>query len=110
LAYHDTAVLNSILAVAANTSSIVYFPYGVYMVTDTLRIPIGSRIIGQAWSQIMGKGVNFQNELAPRAVVQVGRLGDVGIIEIQDMLFTVPWLPQAAMAQCRDLGHDTMSC
>jgi hypothetical protein len=85
----DTAVLNAILAGAANTSSIVYFPYGVYIVTDTLRIPIGSRIIGQAWPQIMGRGVKFQDEMAPRPVVQVGRPGDVGIIEIQDMMFTV---------------------
>ena len=85
----DTAVLNAILAGACNTSSIVYFPYGVYIVTDTLRIPIGSRIIGQAWSQIMGKGAKFQNEQAPRPVVQVALPGEVGIIEIQDMLFTV---------------------
>ena len=85
----DTAVLNAILNGAANTSSIVYFPYGVYVVTDTLRIPIGSRIIGQAWPQIMGRGVKFQDEMAPRPVAQVGRPGDVGIIEIQDMLFTV---------------------
>ncbi|RSL89261.1 hypothetical protein CDV31_015909 [Fusarium ambrosium] len=85
----DTIVLNSILSGAANTSSIVYFPYGVYIVTDTLRVPIGSRIIGQAWSQIMGKGTKFQNELKPRAVVQIGRRGDVGIIEIQDLMFTV---------------------
>jgi hypothetical protein len=85
----DTFVLNSILDGAANTSSIVYFPYGVYIVKDTLKVPIGSRIIGQAWSQIMGSGANFQNELAPRSVVQVGRPGDVGIIEIQDLMFTV---------------------
>lgn len=85
----DTAVLNAILDGAANTSSIVYFPYGVYIITDTLRVPIGSRIIGQAWAQIMASGSNFQDELRPRAAVQVGRPGDIGIIEIQDMLFTV---------------------
>ncbi|KAL2752051.1 glycoside hydrolase family 55 protein [Sodiomyces alcalophilus JCM 7366] len=85
----DTAVLNAILAGAANTSSIVHFPHGVYKVTDTLRVPIGSRIIGQAWSQIMGTGAKFENEDAPRPVVRVADPGDVGIIEIQDMLFTV---------------------
>ncbi|KAK7414980.1 hypothetical protein QQX98_006213 [Neonectria punicea] len=84
----DTIVLNSILAGAANTLTIVYFPYGVYIVTDTLRAPIGSRIIGQVWSQIMGKGSKFQDELKPQPVVQVARRGDVGIIEIQDMMFT----------------------
>jgi hypothetical protein len=52
----DTAVLNGILEGAANTSSIVFFPFGIYLVRDTLRVPVGSRIIGQAWSQIMGAG------------------------------------------------------
>ncbi|KAH8672181.1 LysM domain protein [Ilyonectria robusta] len=86
----DTAVLNSILSGAANTSSIVYFPFGVYIVKDTLRVPMGSRIIGQVWSQIMGTGANFEDESKPRPVVQVGRPNDPpGIIEIQDMMFTV---------------------
>jgi hypothetical protein len=86
----DTAVLYSILSGAANTSSVVYFPFGVYVVRDTLYVPMGSRIIGQVWSQIMGTGANFEDEANPRAVVQVGRPSDQpGIIEIQDMMFTV---------------------
>ncbi|GME48353.1 hypothetical protein CDV56_101071 [Neofusicoccum parvum] len=85
----DTAVLNSILSGAANTSSIVYFPFGVYIIKDTLKVPVGSRIIGQAWSQIMASGPNFEDELHPRVAVKVGNDGDVGIIEIQDMMFTV---------------------
>ncbi|OBT56198.1 hypothetical protein VE04_02872 [Pseudogymnoascus sp. 24MN13] len=85
----DTNILNSILALAANSSSIVYFPHGVYIVKDTLRIPTGSRILGQIWPQIMGKGAKFQDASKPRPVVQVGVRGDVGVIEIQDMMFTV---------------------
>ncbi|TPX21790.1 hypothetical protein DIZ76_015753 [Coccidioides immitis] len=46
----DTAILNSILSRAANMSSIVYFPFGVYVVKNTIHVPVGSRIIGQAWS------------------------------------------------------------
>jgi hypothetical protein len=85
----DVAALNSILDRAANMSSIVYFPFGVYVIKDTLRVPVGSRIIGQAWSQIMATGSKFENELSPKVAVQVGQAGDVGIIEIQDMMFTV---------------------
>lgn len=85
----DTFVLNSILEGAANTSSIVYFPYGVYIITDTLRIPLGSRIIGQAWPQIMASGSKFGDEFAPRVAVEVGKRGERGIVEIQDILFTV---------------------
>ncbi|PYH80406.1 pectin lyase-like protein [Aspergillus uvarum CBS 121591] len=85
----DTAVLNSILDRAANMSSIVFFPYGVYVITDTLHVPINSRIIGQVWSQIMATGPKFQDERSPRVAVQVGRPGDKGIVEIQSLMFTV---------------------
>lgn len=44
----NTAGLNSVFAIAANLSSIVYIPFGVYIVTDTVHIPLGSRIVGQA--------------------------------------------------------------
>jgi hypothetical protein len=42
-------VLNWILEYAANLSLVVYFPYGVYMIRDTLKVPVGSRVMGQAW-------------------------------------------------------------
>lgn len=86
---NDGPILNSILDRAANLSAIVFFPYGIYVVEDTLHIPVGSRIIGQAWSQIMMKGPKFENELQPRVGVQVGHAGDVGTIEIQSIMFTV---------------------
>ncbi|CAG8905451.1 unnamed protein product [Penicillium egyptiacum] len=85
----DTVILNSVLSYAANLSSVVYFPFGVYMIHDTLRVPVGSRIIGQAWSQIMATGEKFEDIDNPHVAVQVGVEGDVGIIEVQDMLFTV---------------------
>ncbi|PWY72268.1 pectin lyase-like protein [Aspergillus heteromorphus CBS 117.55] len=85
----DTAVLNSILARAASTSSVVFFPFGVYIIRDTLHVPVGSRIIGQAWAQIMATGARFQDERNPHVAVRVGNPGDTGIVEIQSMLFTV---------------------
>ena len=69
----DTTILNTIPDGAANTSSIVYFPFSIYMIRDTLHIPIGSRIISQAWSQIMAIGSRFEDESKPRVAVQVGR-------------------------------------
>ncbi|KAJ5639538.1 uncharacterized protein N7484_007400 [Penicillium longicatenatum] len=85
----DTAVLNSVLSTAANLSSIVYIPYGIYVIKDTLKIPKGSRIMGQAWSQIMATGEKFQDMEKPHVAVKVGDSGDEGIVEIQDLLFTV---------------------
>ena len=85
----DTGVLNNILQQAAKSSSVVFFPFGVYLIKDTLHIPVGSRIIGQAWSQIMATGSKFQDESHSRVAVRVGNPGDGGVLEIQGMLFTV---------------------
>ncbi|WYZ42188.1 hypothetical protein EsH8_V_001083 [Colletotrichum jinshuiense] len=85
----DTAILNHILDVAANVSGIVYFPHGIYIIKDTLEVPVGSRIIGQAWPQIMATGTNFQDMANPRAAVRVGAVGSTGVMEIQCMMFTV---------------------
>jgi uncharacterized Zn-finger protein len=85
----DTAALNSVFAIAANMSSIVYFPFGVYLIKDTINIPVGTRIVGQAWAQLMATGPKFADASHPRVAVKIGQPGDVGSVEIQDMLFTV---------------------
>ncbi|KAL5048229.1 hypothetical protein BDW71DRAFT_205766 [Aspergillus fruticulosus] len=84
----DTVMLNWVLSYAANMSSVVYFPYGIYVIKDTLNIPLSSRIMGQAWPQIMATGPKFEDIDNPHVAVKVGDPGDIGIIEIQDMLFT----------------------
>ncbi|KAH7305819.1 pectate lyase superfamily protein-domain-containing protein, partial [Stachybotrys elegans] len=85
----DTAVLNHLFATAANMSAIVYIPFGVYLIQDTIDIPVGSRIIGQAWAQIMATGSKFSNALQPRVAVRVGLPNQVGVVEIQSLIFTV---------------------
>jgi hypothetical protein len=70
-------------------SAIVFIPHGVYVIKNTLNIPKNSRIIGQAWPHIMAAGSKFENMNNPHVAVQVGNVGDVGIMEIQDLLFTV---------------------
>lgn len=85
----DTTVLNSIFKMAANMSSIVFFPHGVYIIKETLTIPKNSRVLGQAWSQIMATGDKFEDVKNPHVAVKVGSQGDEGIMEIQDLLFTV---------------------
>ncbi|KAG2025211.1 hypothetical protein GB937_002972 [Aspergillus fischeri] len=85
----DSASLNAILAANAANCKISYFPYGVYIVKDTLVIPPGSRIVGEAWSVISGAGNAFKDARNPKAVVRVGNPGDVGVAEIQDMRFSV---------------------
>ncbi|KAF4152017.1 hypothetical protein CNMCM6069_002746 [Aspergillus lentulus] len=70
-------------------ASVIFFPAGVYLVESTVHIPVGSKIIGSGWSQIMGTGSAFEDESKPNVVVRVGQKGDQGVVEITDMLFTV---------------------
>ena len=51
----DSAALNAILSENAAKEKISYFPYGVYIVKNTLHVPPGSRIVGEAWAVIAGK-------------------------------------------------------
>ncbi|KAK1752889.1 glycoside hydrolase [Echria macrotheca] len=85
----ESSNLNAILALAAQKGKIAYFPFGKYRVERTLLVPTGSRIVGEAWATITGQGAFFQNSNSPQPVVQVGRPGEVGIAQIQDMRFTV---------------------
>ncbi|KAG5934372.1 hypothetical protein E4U53_000706 [Claviceps sorghi] len=85
----DAACLNKVLQHAADSNKIAYFPFGDYRVESTLLIPVGSRIVGEAWSTISGAGQFFKDDANPRPIVQVGKPGDVGTVQIQDMRFTV---------------------
>lgn len=101
----DTAALNAILAQNAASCKITYIPFGVYRVSDTILIPVGSRIVGEAWSVISGYGDAFKQPSNPRAVVRVGNPGDVGVIEIQDMRFSVAEiLPGAIVLEINAAG------
>ncbi|KAI0442034.1 glycoside hydrolase family 55 protein [Xylaria telfairii] len=101
----ESGVLNQILQFAANNNKIAYFPFGKYRVDNTLLIPKGSRIVGEAWATITGNGANFKDSNNPRPVVAIGNGGDVGTAQIQDMRFTVSdVLPGAIIVQFNMAG------
>ncbi|THG99218.1 hypothetical protein EW026_g3098 [Hermanssonia centrifuga] len=83
----DTAALQ---AVFNNFSGckIIFFDAGVYFITNTLQIPAGTQMVGEAWTVIMGGGSAFSNMNSPTVMVQVGAPGSQGIMEITDILFT----------------------
>ena len=60
----------------------------VYFITDTLKIPAGTQMVGEAWSVIMGGGPAFSNMSEPTVMVQAGAPGSSGILEITDIVFT----------------------
>ncbi|KAK4209912.1 pectate lyase superfamily protein-domain-containing protein [Rhypophila decipiens] len=82
----QTAAINALLR--NNVGSLVFFPGGVYLVRDTVFVPVGSKIVGSGWSNIMGTGSRFGDEGNPVVMVKVGNPGDSGVIEITDMLFS----------------------
>lgn len=103
----DVESLNAILADNAANCKITYFPYGVYTVKDTLKIPIGSRIMGEAWAVISAAGDAFKDDSNPKVVVQVGEANDEGVIEIQDMRFSVgEVLPGAKILEINAAGKN----
>ncbi|GIJ86242.1 hypothetical protein Asppvi_005128 [Aspergillus pseudoviridinutans] len=83
----DTAAIVAALAMAT-TDNLIYFPPGSYIVTSTIVIPAHARITGQVWSQLVASGDFFADMTSPKVMIQVGKPGDVGTVEISDMLFT----------------------
>lgn len=81
--------INAFLLKAAAANQIAYFPAGIYQVGSTVFIPTGSVVQGSSWSQIQGAGSYFSDLHNPQVMVRVGNRGDVGTIEIVEMLFTV---------------------
>jgi hypothetical protein len=101
----QTQAINTLLA--GNSGSVVFFPAGVYLVKGTVKVPVGTRMVGSGWSQIMGTGPAFQDEESPTPVVQIGEEGDRGIIEISDMLFTVKGAAAGAILMQWNVHEDT---
>ncbi|KAG6878022.1 hypothetical protein C0993_000803 [Termitomyces sp. T159_Od127] len=83
----DTAALKAVFAKYAGCK-IIFFDAGTYVVTSTLTIPAGARVVGEAWSVIAGSGKKFQDQANPQVVVRVGEPGSQGVLEISDMIFS----------------------
>ena len=45
-------------------------------------------MVGEAWSVIAGRGSRFSDQNNPRVVFQVGKPGEVGVVEITDIIFS----------------------
>lgn len=85
----QTSCINTFLQTALDASQVAYFPAGIYTIGGTVQIPTGSKVQGTSWSQIQGAGYFFGDMTNPQVMVQVGNKGDVGNMEIVEMLFSV---------------------
>lgn len=56
--------------------------------SDTLEIPVGSHIFGEAWAVIAGTGSEFDDIDNPKPIVQVGEPDCEGPVEIGGIIFS----------------------
>ncbi|KAK4213855.1 glucan-beta-glucosidase [Rhypophila decipiens] len=85
----QASCINKFLRSAVDKGKIAYFPAGEYAVGSTVHIPTGAVVQGSLWSQIMGSGFYFSDIQHPKVMVRVGNKGEVGSVEITEMLFSV---------------------
>ncbi|KAF3930408.1 hypothetical protein AA313_de0209493 [Arthrobotrys entomopaga] len=77
----DTTALQAAITNAASQGKVLHLDYGVYLVSTTIYVPPGSRIMGEVWPLILGSGTAFTDMSNPVPIVQFGRPGDSGFIE-----------------------------
>jgi glucan 1,3-beta-glucosidase len=82
----DTTALQNAINSATSAGQVVFFDAGTYLVTRTLSIPAGAKLVGESYSVIMSSGSYFNNMNNPQPVVQVGTPGATGQVEWSDMI------------------------
>lgn len=93
----DTTALQNVINSATAAGNIVYFDAGTYLVTSTITIPPGAKIVGEAYAVIMSSGSFFNNMNSPQPVVQVGTPGSTGQVEWSDMIVSTQGQQQGAI-------------
>ena len=82
----DTVALQNAINAAKSQGKILYVDHGDYVVTSTIYIPAGSKIVGEAYSVILSSGAFFNKQNDPKPVVRVGNIGETGSVEWSDMI------------------------
>ncbi|KFZ03364.1 hypothetical protein V502_11010 [Pseudogymnoascus sp. VKM F-4520 (FW-2644)] len=82
----DTNALQSIINSATSAGRIVYFDAGTYVVTRTIDIPPGAKLVGEGYPIILSSGSFFNDMSNPKPVVRVGAPGATGYVEWSDMI------------------------
>jgi hypothetical protein len=83
----DTACLQNLFN-NVNWNQIAYIDHGAYVVTNQILIPKNIRIMGEGWPKIMIKtSATWADINNPVPVFRVGNKGDVGDLEMQDLVF-----------------------
>lgn len=84
----DTKAVQAFFNKYGDGKSIIFVDAGVYLLTDTVTIPKNARIVGEMWAQFAASGSKFSDSNKPRTMLKVGNAGDVGNVEMQDLILT----------------------
>lgn len=82
----DTAAIQSAINTAVAAGKVVYIDYGLYLITKTLSIPPGAKIVGETYPVLMASGSYFTNIDAPEVLLQIGTPGQAGSVELSDFV------------------------
>jgi hypothetical protein len=94
----DTAALNAAILKAAQEKRILFVDAGFYKVTNTIYVPPGSKIVGEALaSVILSSGTFFNDINRPQPVVKVALPGEQGAVEWSDMFVSTQGQQQGAI-------------
>ncbi len=84
----DTAAVQQTFDQYGDGSKVIFVDSGTYILTDTVTIPKNAKVVGEAWAQFAANGDKFSDPSNPRPMLKVGNVGDVGSVEIQDLILT----------------------
>ncbi|KAI0199632.1 glycoside hydrolase family 55 protein [Astrocystis sublimbata] len=102
----DTAAIQKVFD-SAKDGEVVYFDHGAYLISDTVHVPKNIKITGEMWPLLMATGTKFTDEANPVAVFEVGKPGDVGTVEMSDLIIeTKGALPGAILVQWNLAGSE----
>ncbi|KIW93449.1 uncharacterized protein Z519_06054 [Cladophialophora bantiana CBS 173.52] len=85
----DTAAMQALFNLAYTTGRVAYFDRGAYIVTSTINVPTDVKITGELLSIIMATGPFFGDQFNPQPMWKIGNPGEVGTVEISDLVFEV---------------------
>ena len=81
----DTMAIQNVLNNATD-GQVVYFDQGAYLITQTIKVPKNIKITGEVWPTLMASGPSFGDQMHPIPLLQIGQQGDVGSVELSDLV------------------------
>ncbi|KAF2281587.1 pectin lyase-like protein, partial [Westerdykella ornata] len=82
----DTQAVQKAFDAVNGNGKILFVDAGVYMIRDTVTIPKNAKIVGECWASFVAVGDNFSDANNPRVLLRVGQKGDIGNVELQDLI------------------------